>query len=139
MPKSPQTKMDDRCPRGLECLPDRYCPLAVQRLKALRHADKELTEEEENLLPGCKWAVQNQTANYCHFDLVANHLPSRPMSDMEIAHTCSISVEAVKKIEKTAIEKLRNSETFQEIIDMYDGDTIIDDKRDHNEWSLPVK
>ena len=131
--------MDARCPRGLECLPDSYCPLAVQRLKALRYAGKELTEEEENLLPGCKWAIQNQTANYCHFDLIANHLPNRPMSDMEIAHTCNISVETVKKIEKVAIEKLRNTDSFQELLDVHEGDTIFEDSPSGNEWSLPGK
>lgn len=131
--------MDSRCPRGLECLPDKYCPLAVQRLKALRYAGRELTEDEENLLPGCKWAVQNQTANYCHFDLMANHLPNRPMSDMEIAHTCNISVETVKKIEKAALEKMRNSEVFQEISTAYSGDTIFEDRAVDNEYAIPNK
>ena len=132
MSKSQLTKMDSRCPRGLKCLPNEYCSLAVQRLKALRYAGRELTEEEEELLPGCKWAVQNQTANYCHFDLIANHLPNRSMSDMEIAHTCSVSVETVKKIEKVAIEKLKNSTVFKEIAETYNGDTIFDNTCDNS-------
>ena len=61
------------------------------------------------------------------------------MSDMEIAHTCNISVETVKKIEKVALEKLRNSEVFKEITDMYEGETIVEDTAEANEWSLPGK
>lgn len=39
-------KFDQRCPRKLDDAPDTWCALAVQRLKALRHAGRELTEEE---------------------------------------------------------------------------------------------
>ena len=40
--------MDCRCPRKLKQLPRAWCPLAVLKLKALRNAERELTEEEEN-------------------------------------------------------------------------------------------
>lgn len=110
--------MDKRCPRKLENLPDSWCPLAVQRLKAIRNSDKTLTEEEEAKLPGCPWAVKHQVANYCFFKLIAEHLPKhKELSDMEIAHFCGVDIETVKKGEKAAIEKIRGSEAFNRIIE----------------------
>src|SRR5687768_9982067 len=122
-----QEAMDKRCPRQLENPPDSWCPLAVQRLKALRHAEGELSEEEENKLPGCPWAINHQLANYCFFNLILNHMPdTKIFSDMEIAHFCNISTESVKKIEKKAIEKVKKTDRFKEIIEAYDGDKVID-------------
>ena len=117
--------MDPRCPLGKTCMPSSFCPLAVQRLKAIRYSKKnELTEEEEEKLPGCKWAVQNQTAHYCYFNLVSNCLPSKPLSDVEIAYMLNISVEEVKIIEKRAIQKLKKTEAFKEIAAVYEKDQV---------------
>ena len=118
--------MDKRCPRKLEVLPDAWCPLAVQRLKAQRHADHELTEEEEAKLPGCKFAVASQTANYCFFRLIKNHMPdSRQLSSIEIAHLNGVSVETVHKIEKKALVKIRQSKPFEDIDKQYDNGEIL--------------
>jgi DNA-directed RNA polymerase sigma subunit (sigma70/sigma32) len=107
-------KMDSRCPRKLEELPCEYCPLAVLRLKALRNSDKELTEEEEALLPGCPWALNHQMSNYCFFSYAAEYL-NAPPSDKEIAHMNNISVETVKEIEREAIEKIKEFEIVKDL------------------------
>jgi hypothetical protein len=52
MPNS-NDKMDKRCPRALKSMPSEWCPLAVMRLRAIRTAGRELSEEEESRLPGC--------------------------------------------------------------------------------------
>jgi excisionase family DNA binding protein len=60
--------------------------MAVLRLKALRTAGRELTEEEENKLPGCQWAVNHQMANYCFFNYAAQFLDEENLpSDTEVA------------------------------------------------------
>lgn len=120
-------KMDKRCPLGATCMPDSFCPLAVQRLKAIRYSDKELTEEEEDKLPGCKWAIQNQTAHYCYFNYISNFLPNKQLSEMEIAYMCNISVDEVKRIEKIALEKMKTSDTFKEITEVYGKDQVFDE------------
>jgi len=128
-------KMDSRCLRALGDFPDTWCPLAVQRLKALRHAGKELSEEEENELPGCPWGVNHQVANYCFFKLIAEHMPNvKSVSDMEVAHYCNISTESVKKVEKRAIDKIRKSDSFSEIIETHSGGSVLEDSS--TDWEM---
>lgn len=112
-------KMDSRCPRKLDELPCEFCPLAVLRLKALRNSQKELTEEEENLLPGCPWAVNHQMSNYCFFNYLKDYLNEAP-SDKEIAHMNNLSVETVKKTEKEAMDKIKE---FKIIKDSEESDS----------------
>ena len=115
-------------------MPGTFCPLAVQRLKALRHAGRELTEEEESKLPGCPYAVNHQLANYCFFKLVDNYIPDgRGFSDMEVAHFLNVSMDTIKKVEKKAVQRMRESTTFKEIIDIHDGDQIMEDTTDFRE------
>jgi len=109
-------KMDSRCPRQLEELPCEFCPLAVMRLKALRNSDKEFTEEEEALLPGCPWAVSSQSSCYCFFKYAAEYM-NAPPSDKEIAHMNNISVEAVKDTCKNAIEKIKKIDIIGDLND----------------------
>lgn len=133
---SNDSKMDSRCPRKLKEFPANFCPLAVLRLKALRNAGKELTEQEEAKLPGCEFALAHQMANYCFFDFMANHYPFKPISDMDIAHYCCVSAETVKKVEKEAILKLRKSSSIQEITDLYETDRVMEDIGCGSEWEF---
>lgn len=126
------TKMDKRCPRKLETSPDTWCPLAVQRLKAKRNAEKELSEEEEAALPGCPWDVDHQLANYCFFKYMADYIPDKPLSDMEIASLNNISIDTVKKTEKTALSKVRDAEEFKILSEELNGDSIIDVSSDED-------
>jgi len=110
-------EMDSRCPKRHECLPDTWCDLAVQRLKAIRNYTGNLSEEKEANLPGCPWAVNHQLANYCFFKLIQSHMPDhKDLSDMEIAHFCGVSIDTIKKSEKKALEKIRKSDSFEEIV-----------------------
>jgi len=115
MSDTPASKMDERCPRRLEEVPDSWCPLAVMRLKAIRNAGRELTEEEEALLPGCPWAVDHQLAHYCFFEYLAKFTSEKSVSDIELAALLNVSVDTVKKIEKTALGKMRDHSTFSEL------------------------
>ena len=120
--------MDGRCPLKLEDLPDTWCALAVQRLKAIRNAGRELTEEEEAALPGCPWTINSQTANYCFFSYVSTLLPSEPVSEAEIAGLLDIETETVKKLEKSALSKVRDSAIFKSIKEMHGESQIIEDR-----------
>lgn len=131
--KSEKIPMDKRCPRKLKCQPDTWCPLAVMRLKAIRNAGRELTEEEESKLPGCPWAVNHQLANYCFFNYMSQYMDSNnPPSESEIAHFNNVSQETVKKSIKNSISKIRDKQSFREIIDSHDGEIVSDNSGEHS-------
>lgn len=115
MSDAPESKMDQRCPRRLESMPDSWCPLAVMRLKAIRNAGRELTEEEESLLPGCPWAIDHQLAHYCFFEYLSKFTSDKSISDIELASLLNVSVDTIKKIEKTAISKMREHKSFSDL------------------------
>ena len=125
MPKDDDIKMDPRCPRALDVLPTEWCPLAVMRLRAIRTAGRDLTEEEEAKLPGCPWAVNHQLANYCFFKYIKQFSGDKQPSDMEVASLNCISVEAVKKTEKTALNKIREAAQFKELKESLDGESVV--------------
>lgn len=118
--------MDSRCPRQLADMPTTFCPLAVMRLRAIRTAGRELTEEEENALPGCPWAVNSQTANYCFFKYIDEFASEQTLSDVEVAALNCLSVDTVKKIEKEAMNKIRNREEFASLKKDLDGESIFE-------------
>lgn len=126
MDKKP--KMDKRCPRQLQQMPTSWCPLAVMRLKAIRNAGRELTEEEEALLPGCQWAVDHQLAHYCFFNYISEFAQEKQISDVELAALLNVSVDTIKKIEKIALAKLKNSPSLSGV--KSDSEPIIDDSKD---------
>lgn len=129
--KAPPTKMDKRCPRQLGDMPETWCELAVLRLKAIRNAGRELTEEEEANLPGCQWAVDHQLAHYCFFEYLATYTSDKPLSDVEIAALLNISLDTVKKTEKNGLAKIRDTKEFAELRESHDGpivnETLSDD------------
>lgn len=120
------SEMDSRCPRQLDKMPTNYCPLAVMRLRAIRTAGRELTEEEESLLPGCPWAVNSQTANYCFFKYIDEFATEQTLSDVEVAALNCLSVETVKKIEKEAMNKIKNREEFVNLKKELDGESVFE-------------
>lgn len=129
--------MDDRCPRNLKNSPENWCPLAVLRLKAIRNAGRELTEEEEAKLPGCPWAVNHQLANYCFFQYAKEYGDGTACSDIEIASLLYLSTETVKKAEKIAISKLREDSKFKELKENLDsGESAISEKLSDEDLSI---
>lgn len=121
-----KVKMDSRCPKQLRHHPDEWCSLAVIRLKALRNAGRELTEEEESNCPGCPWATSHQLSCYCFFKYAHDYLPDSSPSDIEIAYANSISIETVKKVEKKALEKIKESQMIKDIKESYGDSGVLD-------------
>jgi len=119
-------KMDCRCPRSLASMPESFCPLAVNRLRAIRTAGHELSEEEENALPGCPWAVNSQTANYCFFKHIDEFASEQTLSDIEVAALNCLSVDTVKKVEKEAMNKIRAREEFATLRKDLNGESIFE-------------
>jgi hypothetical protein len=123
-------KMDKRCPRRLNDLPSKWCELAVLRLKAIRNAGRELSEEEESKLPGCPWAIDHQLAHYCFFKYLTEFTSEKSVSDIELAALLNVSVDTVKKIEKGALNKMREHETLSSL-KSDDGPVVTERNADH--------
>lgn len=124
--KKKQVEMDPRCPRKLESHPEKWCPLAILRLKAIQYAGRELTEEEEANLPGCPWAIHHQQSNYCFFRYAKNYLEDESPSDIEIAKMCSINSDVVKKTEKKALQKVQDSSLISQIRENFEDQEVVE-------------
>ncbi len=129
-------EMDPRCPRALSEFPTSYCPLAVMRLRAIRTAGRELTEEEESKLPGCPWSVNHQMSNYCFFDYIKNFSGDKPPSDVEVASLNCMSVDAVKKTEKVALNKIRETVQFKDLKESMQGESIVNDHPSDDDYKI---
>ena len=129
-------KMDKRCPRALENLPDAWCPLAVMRLRAIRTAGRELTEEEEARLPGCPWAVNHQLANYCFFKYIKEFSGDKAPSDVEVASLNCMSVDAVKKTEKVALSKIRDTDQFKSLKESMEGEDVVTEHSSDDDYKI---
>ena len=129
-------EMDPRCPRALSEFPKSYCPLAVMRLRAIRTAGRELTEEEESKLPGCPWSVNHQMSNYCFFDYIKNFSGDKAPSDIEVASLNCMSVEAVKKTEKIALNKIRDTDEFKDLKDSMEGESIVTEHPSDDDYKI---
>jgi hypothetical protein len=129
-------KMDKRCPRSLKEMPTEWCPLAVMRLRAIRTAGKELSEEEEATLPGCPWAVNHQLANYCFFQYIQNYSGDKAPSDIEIASLNCMSVEAVRKTEKTALSKIRETKQFKSLKEDLNGESVVSESYADDDYKI---
>lgn len=108
----------------------KVCPLAVMRLKHIKAAvaakGKELTEEEESQLPGCPYAIRNQTCGYCFFVYEATLLNESIPTDTEIAYMLDISVDNVRKTFDTALNKVKTSQFVNSVKSSMEGEPIVD-------------
>lgn len=129
--------IDDRCP--LKTNPEQWCPLAVMRLKAIRTAGRELTEEEESKLPGCPWAINHQLANYCFFKYIQEFGEGSQSSETEIAALLQVAPDTVKKLEKSALAKMREHKEFKEIKEgLDDGESVLSERLTDEDSSIYV-
>lgn len=86
-----------------------YCPLAVTRLKAIRAARAEgrtITQDEEDKLPGCPWAIKSQMSGYCWFIYEAISMPESQTLDADIAAMLDIPLEQVKSAGSSGTQKI---------------------------------
>lgn len=127
---------DGRCPRKLKDLPDQWCSLAVLRLKAIRNAGRELTEEEEANLPGCPWSVQHQMANYCFFKYIQEFTGDKAPSDLDIASLIGTSIDTVKKTEKVALNKMRGLKEFEDLKASHGDEAIVGESRGDSDYQI---
>ena len=105
-------KQDKRCPLGLKCHPTQYCPLAIQRLKALERADGNVSHLQESKIPGCDWYCADKDSNYCFFKYIHDN-SGKDHSTIDIAEKLSITQAAVYSGLNRAITKLKEMKIYK--------------------------
>jgi hypothetical protein len=109
-----------------------YCPLAVMRLKALRSAAAEgrlVTQDEEDKLPGCPWAIKSQMSGYCWFVYEATMKNEASKSDIEIASVLELPVDQVKIAYASATDKVLSSQESGSIKEMLASGSVSGQER----------
>lgn len=96
--------MNKRCPLKLKCFPDIPCPLAIQRLKVLAHANKNLSYLQESKAKGCDYYIFDRDSNYCFFKYIYDN-QGKTHSTIEIAELLFITQAAVYSSQNRAIAK----------------------------------
>jgi len=63
-------EQDPRCLLKLKNFPTQFCPLAIERLKALECLSRIASAHQESNIPGCIWSINDKDANYCFFKYI---------------------------------------------------------------------
>lgn len=88
------------CPRKLEHLPTRACPLALEALDQMKHGKK-----AQEVTLACPWAVNNPDAGYCFWKQL--DLDNGPYETEEVSKLLHMSEEAVRVTGRIAVDKLK--------------------------------
>lgn len=103
------------CPRKLDSPPCSACPLAMERLNAIKAegpADKRKRDLES--LPGCPWYIASSENHYCFWNL-AKELQDDPRTDREICDLLMISQVILDRTFDSAIEKFKDTKDGEAI------------------------
>lgn len=93
--------LDDRCPLGLKSFPTSVCPLAAERLRALRNAPNDPKSDTV----GCDWYLNDSASNYCFFAFVHQN-EGQGHETIEIASLLHATQASVYSNLSKAIEKV---------------------------------
>jgi hypothetical protein len=96
--------MDERCPLGLKSLPTSVCPLAAERLRALRNSPNDPKAEQV----GCSWYIADRPSNYCFFKYVHDN-EGQGHETIEIAALLHATQANVHANLGKAIEKVKDA------------------------------
>jgi len=111
MGKKTIKEMNKRCPRKLKCFPSAPCPLAVQRLRGLKKASKNVSYTQEAKVKGCNWYIADKDSNYCFFKYIHDN-EGEDHSTIIISEKLNITQAAVYSSLNRAIEKLKKTPLY---------------------------
>lgn len=118
--------MDPRCPLSLDDYPTTWCKLAVLRLKGIQNSNGNLTEAQEEKLPGCPWAIFDLYSHYCFFQYMRDK-QEQPSSEAEVSSLLGIPQPLVHEAYQSAFEKYKESDLYTDIEYSYGSDSISDE------------
>lgn len=77
-----------RCPLRLKEFPETPCPLAVQKIKAIKY-------KEEHSKKGCQWYILHPMSCFCFFKYMELYGKNKEHIEEDIASMLLISIEEV--------------------------------------------
>ena len=105
-----ESRFHEVCPRKLQNLPAKACPLALLRLEMVRLGKRETAD-----LPGCAWACTSAQDSYCFWSM-ANRDDFSPMSTKEISEALSLSSAQAVKTEQEALLQIKSNKDSKEVL-----------------------
>lgn len=123
--KDRTSKFYDVCPRQLDCLPCEACPLALDRINAIKAESAAERKQNHDAEPnvGCPWFIASSDHNYCFWSYNES-LGNDPASDREISDLLLMSKATLTQEYTDAISKLTLIKDSQLIQDL--RDTVMD-------------
>jgi hypothetical protein len=105
--------MDKRCPLGIVGHINIPCPMAIQRIKAIKYNSKKIKNDN---MPGCPFYVMHQLSNYCFFQYMEKYGNNKESCEEEISSYLLISIEDVKKIMSDIMIKLAENDFLKDYL-----------------------
>jgi hypothetical protein len=106
--KKKKNEIMSRCPLGLKEYPTTPCPMAIQRIKAIKY---NIIIDEKNM-PGCPWWILDSSSCYCFWYYINVFQKDKEANVSEIAASLMLSNEEVEEIISDNINKLKEDEVF---------------------------
>lgn len=116
-------KFKEVCPRQLSELPCESCPLALERINAIKSDNSDKRKRDLEPSVGCPWFVASAEHNYC-FWLYNKFLDNEPVTDRETCDLLLISKQLMEKTFESAIDKLRELKDTSAIKDL--AESVLD-------------
>jgi len=117
-------RFKENCPRQLDSLPCESCPLALERINAIKADGTKKKRKENEPKNGCDWFIASAEYNYC-FWLYNKFLESEPATDREICDMLMIDKQTLESTFNSAIDKLKSIKDSQLIKDLIESVAVI--------------
>jgi hypothetical protein len=107
----------EACPARNTSRPAEPCPRALERIHAIQ-AEGVRSKIDPDSLPGCPWAINSATHQYC-FWVLCQEL-DEPLSDREICNLLGINQQTLEKTLQSALLKLqamKGTEVMSDLIE----------------------
>ena len=113
-------KFKEVCPRQLSDLPCESCPIALERINAIKADGSDKKKRDSEPQVGCPWFVASSEHHFC-FWVYNQFLDGDPASDREICDQLLISKPVLEKTFESAIEKLQEIKESPEMRDLVES------------------
>jgi hypothetical protein len=107
-------RMDFRCPLALLDFPKTICPLAVERLQALKEQKGNVLHHQEDEMGGCPHYINDKESNYCFFKYIHDN-EGKIHSNVETADKMMLTQASIYSAYTRGLEFLSESDLINDL------------------------